>query len=119
MNLLSFIATTWFGHEHRFLGLDWNYLVILGLIGTATFSMRFLVQWLASERQGESVIPVSFWYWSIAGSVIMCFYLIFRRDTVGILAYFSNSIIYLHYFIFLLYLQLVFASVPSYIHLHY
>jgi len=43
--------------EHRFLGLDWNYLVILGLIGTATFSMRFLVQWWASERQGESVIP--------------------------------------------------------------
>src|SRR5260370_31015079 len=74
MNLLSFIATTWFGHEHRFLGLDWNYLVILGLIGTVTFSMRFLVQWWASERQGESVIPVSFWYWSIAGSIIMFLY---------------------------------------------
>ena len=49
--------------------------------------MRFLVQWIASERQGESVIPVSFWYWSIAGSVIMCLYFIFKRDPVGILAY--------------------------------
>src|SRR5436190_391023 len=95
MNLLSFIATTWFGHEHRFLGLDWNYLVILGLIGTATFSMRFLVQWWASERQGESVIPVSFWYWSIAGSIIMFLYFLFRRDPVGILAYLPNSIIYI------------------------
>jgi len=68
---------------------------VLGFIGNATFSMRFLVQWLASERQGESVIPVSFWYWSIAGSVIMCFYFIFRRDPVGILAYLPNSLIYI------------------------
>jgi len=88
------IAVTWFGQEHRFLGLDWNYLVILGLIGNAIFSMRFVVQWVASERQRESVIPVSFWYWSIAGSVIMCLYFVFRRDPVGILAYLPNSLIY-------------------------
>ena len=94
MNPTLFIAATWFGQEHRVFGLDWNYLVILGLIGNATFSMRFLVQWLASERKGESVIPVSFWYWSIGGSVIMCCYFIFRRDPVGILAYLPNSIIY-------------------------
>ena len=52
--------------------------------------MRFLVQWIASERQGESVIPVSFWYWSIGGSVIMCVYFIFKRDPVGILAYLTE-----------------------------
>jgi lipid-A-disaccharide synthase-like uncharacterized protein len=95
MNTSIFITVTWFGREHRILGLDWNYLVILGLIGTATFSMRFLVQWWASERQGESVIPVSFWYWSIAGSIIMFVYFLFRRDPVGILAYLPNSIIYI------------------------
>ncbi len=95
MNTSIFIAVTWFGREHRILGLDWNYLVILGLIGTATFSMRFLVQWWASERQGESVIPVSFWYWSIAGSLIMFVYFLFRRDPVGILAYLPNSVIYI------------------------
>ncbi len=65
MNTLALIAITWIGKEYRVLGLDWSYLVIIGLIGNATFSMRFLVQWIASERQGESVIPVSFWYWSI------------------------------------------------------
>ena len=69
MNTLALIAITWIGKEYRFLGLDWSYLVILGLIGNATFSMRFLVQWIASERRGESVIPVSFWYWSIFGSM--------------------------------------------------
>src|SRR5204862_85630 len=57
--------------------------------------MRFLVQWLASERQGESIIPVPFWYWSIAGSAVMCIYFIFRRDPVGILAYLPNSLIYI------------------------
>jgi len=95
MKIALALAVTWFGQEHRFLGLDWNYLVILGLIGNAIFSMRFLVQWFASERQGESIIPVSFWYWSIAGSVIMCLYFVFRRDPVGILAYLPNSMIYI------------------------
>ena len=95
MNTSIIVATTWFGQEHRFLGLDWNYLVILGMIGNATFAMRFFVQWVASERRGESVIPVSFWYWSIGGSIIMFFYFVFRRDPVGILAYLPNTLIYI------------------------
>ena len=95
MNTLALIAITWIGKEYRFFGLDWSYLMVLGFIGNALFSMRFLVQWLASERQGESVIPVSFWYWSIAGSVLMCIYFIFRRDPIGILAYLPNSLIYI------------------------
>jgi lipid-A-disaccharide synthase-like uncharacterized protein len=89
------VAVTWVGREYRVAGLDWSYLVVLGLIGNALFSMRFVVQWIASERQRESVIPLSFWYWSIAGSVVMCLYFIFRRDPVGILAYLPNSLIYI------------------------
>ena len=69
--------------------------IVLGFVAQALFMMRFLVQWVASERQGESVIPVSFWYWSIAGSVLMCVYFIFRRDPIGILAYLPNSLIYI------------------------
>ena len=95
MNTLALIAITWIGKEYRFVGLDWSYLMVLGFIGNALFSMRFLVQWLASERQGESIIPVSFWYWSIGGSLLMCIYFIFRRDPVGILAYLPNSMIYI------------------------
>ena len=95
MNTLAFIAITWVGKEYRFLGLDWSYVMVLGFIGNALFSMRFLVQWVASERQGESVIPIAFWYWSIAGSALMCVYFIFRRDPVGILAYLPNSLIYI------------------------
>src|SRR6267143_1598261 len=95
MNALLILAVTWVGKEYRFAGLNWSYLVVLVMIWNATFSMRFLVQWIASERQGESVIPISFWYWSIAGSIIMCLYFIFRRDPVGILAYLPNSLIYI------------------------
>jgi lipid-A-disaccharide synthase-like uncharacterized protein len=89
-----FFAVTWVGQEHRVWGLDWSYLTFLGLVGNVVFSTRFLIQWMASEKKGESVIPISFWYWSIFGSVIMCLYFIFKRDPVGILAYLPNSFIY-------------------------
>jgi lipid-A-disaccharide synthase-like uncharacterized protein len=89
------LAVTSFAQAHRVFGLDWSYLTILGLLGNAVFSARFLVQWIASEKRGESVIPVSFWYWSIAGSVIMCIYWIMERSPVGILAYLPNSLIYM------------------------
>jgi lipid-A-disaccharide synthase-like uncharacterized protein len=94
MNDIGFLAVTVVGQQHRFLGMDWSYLSILGFIGNAVFSMRFLAQWIASEKRGESIIPLSFWFWSIGGSIIMCLYFIFRRDPVGVLAYLPNSFIY-------------------------
>ncbi|HQU16348.1 MAG: hypothetical protein B7Z66_12845 [Chromatiales bacterium 21-64-14] len=85
----------WLTEPHRVLGLDWSYLTLLGLVGAIAFSMRFILQWVHSERAGKSVIPVSFWYWSIGGSLIMLAYFIFQRDPVGVLAYLPNSAIYL------------------------
>lgn len=89
------LAATWIGQEHRFLGLDWSYLTFLGLLGNAIFGTRFLIQWIASEREGKSVVPVAFWYWSVLGSIVLCLYFIFRREPVGILATLPNSFIYL------------------------
>lgn len=94
MHNTAMLAVTLVGEQHRVFGLDWSYLSILGFIGNAVFSMRFLSQWIASEKRGESVIPLSFWYWSIAGSMLMGLYFLFRRDPVGILAYLPNSFIY-------------------------
>jgi lipid-A-disaccharide synthase-like uncharacterized protein len=88
-------AVTWFGQLHRFWGLDWSYLMILGFVGQLLFAMRFIVQWIASEKRGESVLPVSFWHFSIAGSILLGAYFIFRRDPVGIVSYLPNSVIYL------------------------
>jgi lipid-A-disaccharide synthase-like uncharacterized protein len=57
------------------------------------FTMRFIVQWIASEKKKESVIPVSFWYLSLAGGVIVLFYAIHRMDPVFILAYLPGNFI--------------------------
>jgi lipid-A-disaccharide synthase-like uncharacterized protein len=56
--------------------------IAIGLLGQACFSARFLVQWIASERRKESVIPTYFWYFSIGGGLILLIYAIHRRDVV-------------------------------------
>ena len=94
MHVSLLAAADWFTQPQRIGGLDWSYLTVLGLVGNAAFSCRFLIQWIASERKGESVIPEAFWYWSIAGSLLLAVYFVLRRDPVGILAYLPNSLIY-------------------------
>ncbi|MBM4040551.1 MAG: hypothetical protein FJ290_18760 [Planctomycetes bacterium] len=71
----------------------WTWFAI-GLLGQAIFCGRFVVQWLASERHKRSVVPVSFWYLSIGGSLILLAYALSRWDPVFILAYVLNSAIY-------------------------
>jgi lipid-A-disaccharide synthase-like uncharacterized protein len=69
--------------------------VIIGLIGQAFFFMRFLIQWIISEKKGESTIPVAFWYFSIGGSAILLCYSIHKQDPVFILGQSIGSIIYI------------------------
>lgn len=72
-----------------------DYWLILGFIAQALFSARFLVQWLASERAGQSVVPLMFWYLSAAGSTLLLLYAIHRRDPVFILGQAAGIFIYL------------------------
>jgi lipid-A-disaccharide synthase-like uncharacterized protein len=58
--------------------------VVLGFLGQILFTARFVVQWLASERAGRSIIPVSFWFFSIGGAVLLFVYSVYRRDPVFI-----------------------------------
>jgi lipid-A-disaccharide synthase-like uncharacterized protein len=58
--------------------------ISIGFLAQFVFGMRFIVQWIASERAGQSVIPVAFWYLSIGGGVIMLAYAIYRHDPVFI-----------------------------------
>lgn len=62
--------------------LDW--WVALGFIAQLMFTGRFLVQWIASEKQGKSVIPLAFWLFSIAGGVLLFIYAVHRLDPVFI-----------------------------------
>lgn len=69
--------------------------VLVGLGGQLMFSARFLVQWLASEKARKSVMPVAFWWFSLAGGVILLSYAIYRRDPVFILGQSMGLAIYL------------------------
>ncbi|BAW81101.1 lipid A biosynthesis-like protein [Candidatus Nitrosoglobus terrae] len=65
-----------------------------GLLGQALFSARFLIQWIASERDKCSHIPVSFWYFSIMGGIMLLIYAIYREDPVFILGQAAGIFIY-------------------------
>ena len=71
--------------------------VVLGFVAQGLFTMRFVVQWIASERARASVIPVAFWFFSIGGGVLLLIYALYRRDPVfiagqalGLLVYIRN-----------------------------
>jgi lipid-A-disaccharide synthase-like uncharacterized protein len=66
----------------------------MGFTAQALFGSRFLIQWLASERQGRSVIPVSFWFLSLGGGFLLLAYAIYRRDPVFILGQSTGALIY-------------------------
>lgn len=57
-------------------------MALFGFIGQICFFSRFLVQWIASEKSGRSVVPVAFWYLSLIGGFLVFVYAIWRRDPV-------------------------------------
>ena len=69
--------------------------VIIGFIGQALFGARFIIQWIVSEKRGESTIPLAFWYCSIGGSIVLLTYALHREDPVFIVGQSLGSIIYI------------------------
>ena len=74
-------------------GMDKVWMAI-GFTGQALFAGRFLVQWITSELRKRSIVPLSFWYWSLAGGVVLFAYAIYRRDPVFIVGQASGLIVY-------------------------
>jgi lipid-A-disaccharide synthase-like uncharacterized protein len=70
-------------------------LLIFGFAGQALFSARFIVQWVASEARKQSVIPLAFWYFSLAGGVFLLIYAILRHDPVFILGQAAGLVVYI------------------------
>jgi lipid-A-disaccharide synthase-like uncharacterized protein len=68
--------------------------LVIGFGGQALFMARFLVQWLVSERERRSVIPISFWYFSIGGALVLLVYALHRRDPVFIAGQSLGVVIY-------------------------
>ena len=80
-------------HDVFINSLDW--WVILGFAAQGLFTMRFLVQWIASERAGRSVIPLAFWWFSIVGGVLLLGYALYRKDAVFIFGQAFGVFVYL------------------------
>lgn len=66
----------------------------VGFTGQAAFSLRFLVQWIQSERRRRSVVPVGFWYLSLIGGLILFSYALYRKDPVFILGQATGVFVY-------------------------
>jgi len=57
-------------------------MIFVGFGGQGLFAMRFIVQWLRSERENRSVIPLAFWYFSVGGGLVLLLYALWRQDPV-------------------------------------
>jgi len=76
------------------LSVEETVMLVIGFAGQAMFTMRFLVQWLKSEISRKSVIPIAFWYFSLAGGATLFAYALWRQDPVFILGQGTGLFIY-------------------------
>ena len=67
----------------------------IGFLGQALFSARFIIQWLASERLRQSVVPLAFWWFSLAGGATLLSYALWRGDPVFVLGQGLGLVVYL------------------------
>lgn len=71
-----------------------DFWVAFGIVAQLAFAGRFIVQWIESEREGRSVIPLSFWILSIAGGLMTLVYGLVRHDAIIILGQVASNFIY-------------------------
>ena len=72
----------------KLLGVDWHMWKIIGWLGNTVFFSRFLVQWYATEKKKQVVVPSAFWWLSLSGSLLLLAYALFyKHDSVFIFAY--------------------------------
>ncbi len=69
--------------------------IAIGFLGQTLFSARFVVQWFMSERARRSIIPIAFWYFSLAGGAVLLSYAIHKRDPVFIVGQGMGLLVYL------------------------
>ncbi len=71
-----------------------DFWLVFGLAAQLAFAARFLVQWIASERAGKSVVPMAFWFFSIGGGLMTLIYGLVKREPVIIFGQLLSNIIY-------------------------
>ena len=93
--MLIDIASAVGGYLHDVFVTNLDWWVLLGFAAQAFFTARFLVQWIASERAGRSVVPTAFWVFSIGGGVMLLGYALYRKDPVFIIGQAFGLFVYL------------------------
>lgn len=95
--------TSLMNYLHDVFVVKFDAWVVLGFVAQAFFTMRFVVQWIASERARKSVMPVAFWFFSVGGGALLLVYALYRRDPVFIAGQALGLVVYLRnvYFIIL------------------
>jgi len=75
-------------HDGKLLGIEWHFWKVIGWLGNVVFFSRFYVQWLATEKRRQVVVPTVFWWLSLAGTLLLLSYgLFYNRDSVYIFSY--------------------------------
>ena len=93
--MLVDIARSVDGYLHDVFVSNIDLGILVGYIAQAMFAMRFVVQWIASERAGRSVVPTTFWVFSIGGGIMLLGYAIYRKDPVFIIGQAFGVFVYL------------------------
>ncbi len=100
--MLVDLSQTLGAYFHEVFVVNFDGWVILGFVAQAFFTMRFVVQWIASERARDSVVPVAFWFFSIGGGVLLLVYALYRKDPVFIAGQAFGLFVYLRNLYFIL-----------------
>lgn len=81
----------WFGNliyiDEKLLGIEWHLWKVIGWLGNVIFFSRFFVQWYATEKHKKVVVPASFWWLSLTGSLLLLSYGLYLENSVFIFAY--------------------------------
>ncbi len=89
----SFTDMLW--HDGKLLGIDWSIWKMIGWTGNAVFFSRFFVQWYATEKKQQVVVPQAFWWLSLLGTASLLVYSLHKGDSVFIFAYLFTPIPYI------------------------
>jgi lipid-A-disaccharide synthase-like uncharacterized protein len=89
----SFAQSGAAGLDPAHVGLSWGWLAF-GYAGQAMFTGRMLVQWIATEKRKQSVVPTLFWWLSLFGGLVLLIYFVRRGDPVGILGQVFGTVVY-------------------------
>ena len=71
-----------------------DFWLAFGLVAQLAFAARFLVQWIMSERAGKSVVPMAFWFFSVAGGTMTLIYGLVKREPIIIFGQLLSNVIY-------------------------